>query len=73
MNRKQAGTAAGKKAAPENLPIAVLVAEINRNLEVLKKRGIPVWDWDQKKRELHRIRIFGGKVYFLAAEQDIKI
>ena len=39
-------------------------------LENLQKRGIPISDWDQKKRELYRLKVFGGKVYFLAAELD---
>lgn len=56
----------------ENLPIATLVAGINNSLDILQKRGIPISDWDQKKRELYRIKVFGGKVYFLAAEIDRK-
>ena len=54
----------------ENLPIATLVAGINNSLDILQKRGIPISDWDQKKRELYRLKVFGGKVYFLAAELD---
>ncbi len=54
----------------ENLPIATLVAGINNSLDILQKRGISISDWDQKKRELYRLKVFGGKVYFLAAELD---
>ena len=54
----------------EHLPIATLVAGINNSLDVLQKRGISISDWDQKKRELYRLKVFGGKVYFLAAELD---
>ncbi len=81
MNRKQARVVMkGKTRGPnlndprqaqamlENLPVATLVAGINNSLDILQKRGIPVSDWDQKKRELYRLKVFGGRVYFLAAE-----
>lgn len=83
MNRKQARAAMRGKtkgqnlndprqaqAMLENLPIATLVAGINNSLDILQKRGIPISDWDEKKRELYRLKVFGGKVYFLAAELD---
>ena len=83
MNRKQArarmhGKAKGpnlndprqSQAMLENLPIATLVAGINNSLDILQRRGILISDWDQKKRELYRLKVFGGKVYFLAAEPD---
>lgn len=83
VNRKQARAAMrGKAKAPnlndprqaqamlENLPIATLVAGVNNSLDILQKRGVPISDWDQKKRELYRLKVFGGKVYFLAAELD---
>ncbi len=54
----------------ENLPVATLVAGINNSLDILQKRGISVSDWDQKKRELYRLKVFGTKVYYLAAELD---
>lgn len=54
----------------ENLPAATLVAGINNSLSVLQKRGIVISDWDLKKRELYRLKIFGKKIYFLAAELD---
>ena len=54
----------------ENLPIATLVAGINNSLDILQKKGIFISDWDNKKRELYRLKVFGGKVYFLAAEAD---
>lgn len=54
----------------ENLPIAALVAGINNSLSVLQKRGMTINDWDAKKRELYRLKIFGGKIYFLAAENQ---
>lgn len=84
MNRKQARASMRGKAGRlnlndprqaqamlENLPIATLVAGINNSLDILQKRGIPISDWDQKERELYRLKVFGGKVYFLAAETDM--
>lgn len=58
------------QAMLENLPITLLVAGINNSLRVLQKRGIPISDWDQKSRELYGLKVFGGKVYFLAAEAN---
>lgn len=54
----------------ENLPDATLVAGINNSLDILQKRGIVISDWDNKKRELYRLKVFGRKIYFLAAELD---
>lgn len=54
----------------ENLPIVTLVAGINNSLDILQKRGISISDWDQKKRELYRLKVFGDRVYFLAAEME---
>lgn len=83
MNRKQRRAAIRGKAKGqnlndprqaqemlENLPIATLVAGINNSLDILQKRGIPISDWDQKTRELYRLKVFGGRVYFLAAELE---
>lgn len=73
VNRKQTRTAMqGKSKGPnlndsrqaqamlENLPIATLVAGINNSLDILQKRGVSIWDWDNKKRELYRLKVFGG-------------
>lgn len=81
MNRKQARAAMRGKAKEvnlndprqaqamlESLPVATLVAGVNNSLDILQKRGISISDWDQKKRKLYKIKVFGGKVYFLAAE-----
>ncbi len=56
----------------ENLPIATLVAGINNSLDILQKRGITITDWDQKKRKLYKLKVFGGKIYFLAAELELR-
>ena len=58
------------QAMLEKLPIATLVAGINNSLSIIQKRGVPILDWDEKKRELYRLKVFNEKVYFLAAEID---
>lgn len=62
MNRKQEPL--------ENLPVAALLAAVNNSLQILRKKDISVSDWDQKKRVLYGLKVFGGRVYFLAAEPD---
>ncbi len=54
----------------DNLPTATLVAGINNSLNILHKRNIPIMDWDKKSRELYLLKVYGNKVYFLAAELD---
>ena len=56
----------------KELPDATLVAGINHSLDILQKRGIVIRDWDNKKRELYRIKIFGYNTYFWAAEPNKK-
>jgi len=56
----------------ENLPTATLIAGINNSLDILQKRGVPISDWDNKKRELYRLKVYGGRVCFLAAEIERK-
>lgn len=62
MNRKQEPL--------ESLPVAALLAAVNNSLQLLRKKGISVSDWDQKKRALYGLKVFGGRVYFLATEPD---
>lgn len=57
----------------ENLPDVTLVAGINNSLGILQKRDVIISDWDNKKRELYRLKVFGKKIYFLAAELDRNI
>lgn len=70
MNKKRRSTIRQGKEIHENLPITSLVARINNSLEILQKRGISISDWDKKERKLYGIKIFGGRVYFLAADLD---
>ena len=83
MNREQVRAAMRKKAKEPNLndpkiaqallerlPIATLVNGINNSINILQKRGVHIWDWDQKERELYRLKVFGDKAYFLAADMS---
>ncbi len=54
----------------ENLPVATLVAGVNNSLNILRRRGISIKDWDIKSRELYSLKVFGSRVYFLATESD---
>lgn len=54
----------------DNLPLNVLIASINNSIDVLHKRGVKVCDWDCRERELYQLRMYAGKVYFLAASPD---
>ena len=70
MNKKQYRTIQQGKEKQENLPITSLVAGINNSLKILQQRGISILDWDEKERKLYSLKIFGGKIYFLAADLD---
>lgn len=54
------------------LPVAALISSIETMIGILKKRGVEIRDWDNKGRTLEQIRMIGGKVYFLAAENEQK-
>ncbi len=79
MNRKQARTAKKQnrrldltdprmaQQMLEATPAEALVAGINNSIDILQRRGIHILDWDQKERELYRIKVFGSRIYFLAS------
>mgnify|MGYP001051122499 FL=1 len=79
MNRRQARAAKRQnrsldltdpRQAQQMLEAAsaeVLVAGINNSLEILQKRGVHILDWDQREREMYRIKVFGSRIYFLAS------
>ncbi|MGL5436009.1 MAG: hypothetical protein ACRDBO_11500 [Lachnospiraceae bacterium] len=82
MNRTQRRKQPGKKSLAgladatqaqrylDNLPLNVLIASINNSIDVLHRRGVKVCDWDCKERELYQLRMYAGKVFFLAAPSD---
>lgn len=54
----------------DGLPVPAIVGGINNLLAQLEKRKVPICDWDDQGRQLYRLQIKRGKVYFLAADQD---
>lgn len=55
------------------MPLPMVLRNIEQNIELLSQRGIKIRDWDNKDRVLTQVRIIGGKVYFLAAtEPEVK-
>jgi hypothetical protein len=50
----------------ESMTVPTLVAGINNTLEVLERRGIVPKDYDHQERELYRLKIIKGKVFYLA-------
>lgn len=51
------------------MPLPLVLRNIEQNIELLSQRGIKIRDWDNKDRVLTQVRIIGGKVYFLAATE----
>lgn len=51
------------------MPLPLVLRNIEQNIELLSQRGIKIRDWDNKDRVLKQVRIIGGKVYFLAATE----
>lgn len=51
------------------MPLPLVLRNIEQNIELLSQRGIKIRDWDNKDRGLTQVRIIGGKVYFLAATE----
>lgn len=50
------------------LPVSAMIASMEMQVDILSQRGVEIRDWDNKDRVLKQIRIIGGKVYFLVAE-----
>ena len=51
------------------MPLPLVLRNIEQNIELLSQRCIRIRDWDNKDRVLTQVRIIGGKVYFLAATE----
>lgn len=54
------------------VPLATMCQSIQLLINELQQRGFPVYDWDNKKKFVQGIQIIQGKVYFLAAEEDVE-
>ncbi len=51
------------------LPVSAMLSSIEMQINILQERGVEVRDWENKDRVIKQIRMFGGKVYFLAEEE----
>lgn len=54
------------------VPLATMCQSIQILINELLSRGYPVYDFDNKQKFVQGIQIIKGKVYFLAAEEDVK-
>lgn len=61
----KAAKATAAESALRNLPIPALVGTINTMLGILKERGFPAMDWDDKSRSVYKLIFHGGKAYIL--------
>ena len=52
------------------VPLATMCQSIQLLINELRRRGFPVYDFDNKTKFVQGIQIIQGKVYFLAAEED---
>lgn len=50
-------------------PTNIIVKSLEIQLNELKRRGVRVWDFDNKSRTVEQIRMIGSKVYFLVEEK----
>ncbi len=55
-----------------NLPIPVLLKSMEMQLNILRKRGIVVRDFDNKERKIEQIRMIGNKAFFLVSNDKLK-
>lgn len=53
------------------VPFATICQSIQLLINELKSRGISVYDFDHKDKVLQQIQILQGKVFFLAAQEEI--
>lgn len=51
------------------MSIPELITTINSAAAELKRRNLPVRDWDNKDREFYKVTILGGKVYALFSQK----
>lgn len=57
------------RAALQPLPTYAIVESINTMIDVLRARGQPVRDWDERDKVIDRFTVLGGKVYALAPRE----
>lgn len=66
---KASGVAQAQKQMQE-LPIPALVATMQIILDVLNSRGIKIYDFDNKEKEVKKISMIGNKAYMLAMKEE---
>ena len=63
---------ATEQADFSSVPLATMCQSIQLLINELQRRGFPVYDFDHKTKCVQGIQIIQGKVYFLAAEEDVE-
>lgn len=58
-----------QKKAAGDMSIPELITTVNSAAAELKRRNLPVRDWDNKDREFCKVTILGGKVYALFSQK----
>lgn len=53
------------------IPLATMCQSIQLLINELKERGIKIYDFDNKDKVVEQIQIIRGKVYFLAAKEEV--
>lgn len=66
---KASGLASAQQRMQE-LPIPALIATMQIILEVLNSRGVKIYDFDNKEKEVRKISMFGNKAYILAVKEE---
>ena len=61
-------TASNAQGILDNLNIPQLIGGVNNLLEQMRDRGVKIYDYDYKSRELYKLQMIRGKFYFLATE-----
>jgi hypothetical protein len=50
----------------ESMPTFVLVSTINALISVLHNRGVVVTDWDDRRKDVRGMKLYGNTAYILA-------
>ncbi len=62
----------GAEAQLRELPPLALIGTINTMIGILKERGFPVIDWDNRDKSVYKLVFQGGKVYILLTHSENK-
>lgn len=54
----------------ESLPPKVLAKNIELNIEILKKKGFNIADFDNKDKYVKQVRFIGNNCYFLCGKDE---